>query len=62
MDVSGEKEEEWDEGIGEGRASLMGHWVWELTLAPCAKTRGKTGTVGCWFVGAVWPPTDVVGG
>ena len=37
-------------------ASLVEHWVWELTLAPYASTQGKTRNVGCWFVGAVWPP------
>ena len=39
----------------------MGHWVWELTLALYASSRGKTQTVGCWFVGSVWLP-DVVAG
>ena len=38
MDVSREKEEGWDEGIGEGRASLMGQWMLELTLTPYAST------------------------
>ena len=40
----------------------MGHWVWELTLAPYASTPGKTRTVGCQFVEAVWPPKLLGGG
>ena len=55
MDVSVEKEDGWVKGL---KKSCLSHRALGVgaDISPLCQFPGKTRTVGCWFVGVVWPP------